>query len=99
MQISILNQPLIKNKASLHLLITLTKPFFSPFGLNIFKLGLCPTVDYSDKSEVFWHEVMVGIGTFFLNLILKNSNKKQSLKVIQVKITSDARLYTLNVTS
>ena len=53
MQISILNQPLIKNKASLHLLITLTKPFFSPFGLNIFKLGLCPTVDYSDKSEVF----------------------------------------------
>lgn len=28
MQISILNQPLIKNKASLHLLITLTNPFF-----------------------------------------------------------------------
>lgn len=50
---------------------------------------------------MFWHEVMVGIGTFFffLTWFLKTATKKQSLKVIQVKITSDVCLYTLYVTS
>lgn len=38
MQISILNQPLIKNKASLHLLITLTNPFFPPLGSTFLSL-------------------------------------------------------------